>query len=135
MNYLYSAIMTKTASSTLSTDVGGRIYHGQAPDGAEFPYVVFNVISNLPEYPGGATMDEYLMEFSIYSVSQGETEVTTILTDLRTLFDNCTLTITGSTLVYFIRGNFTEIIEEITTPTGTGSVKHYAQEYNLITVK
>lgn len=135
MNYLLAAITTKFSGSTVSSDVGGRIFLDEAPEGTEFPYIVFNEVTNIPEYPGYQTMDEYLFDFSIYSDSQSASQVTTVLADLRTLLDDCSLTITGSTLVYFIRGNLTTLIEEITTPTGTGSVKHYIQEYSLTTVK
>ncbi len=134
MKALLDAIDTKRNGSALDTSVGGRIYLDEAPEGAEFPYVVAQIISNVPEYPGGKTIEGALIQFSIFSASKDYTEITGILTNLRSLYDDCSLTITGETLIYFIRGNLTTMVEEVTNA-GTVGVKHYAQEYELSTVK
>lgn len=135
MDVLLKAIWGKLSGSTLWTLVGGRIYLERAPQNTEFPYVVFFIISDLPEYPGNKTMEDILMQFSIFSTAAGSVEINAILSALRTLYDDCTLTMAGETLIYFIRANFTSIMEEISTPSGTVGVKHYAQEYELSTVK
>lgn len=135
MDVLLKAIWGKLSGSTLWTLVGGRVYLERAPQNTEFPYVVFFIISDLPEYPGNKTMEDILMQFSIFSTAAGSVEINAILSALRTLYDDCTLTMAGETLIYFIRANFTSIMEEISTPSGTVGVKHYAQEYELSTVK
>lgn len=132
---IFTALMTKFAGSAFSTDVGGRIYLDEAPAGAQFPYCVFFIVSDIPQYPGNKTMESILIQFSLFSTSQAVAEITTMLTDLRALLDDCSLTITSSTLVYFIRENFTTQFEDITTPDGTVGVRHYIQEYEISTVK
>lgn len=136
MKNLTTAIYSKMTSSTnLYTDIGGRLYKGEAPEGAEFPYVVFFIVSDVPEYPGGKTIEQSLIQFSIFSSASSSTEVETILTDLRALYDDCSLSITSNTLIYFIRENLTTMRDDITTTAGTVGIWHYSQEYNIWTVK
>lgn len=134
MNALFQAIMTKIAGSALSTDVGGRIYLDQAPEGSDYPCVVFFVVSSIPDWFLSGKFEDIILQFSIFSTSESSSEISTILTDMRSLFDDCSLTITGQTLINFERGNLTTIMEEVTTPNGTSAVKHYAQEYRVKTL-
>lgn len=135
MKNLTTAIYGKLSGSTLAADIGGRLYKGEAPEDAEFPYVVFFVVSNVPEYPGGKTIEQVLIQFSLFSSASGSTEIEDMLTNLRTLYDDVVLTITGNTEIYFIRGNFTALRDEITTASGTVGVWHYVQEYEMQMVK
>ncbi len=135
MNNLLTATMTKLSGSAFSTDVGGRIFLSQAPEGCEFPYAVFFIVSDVPEYPGGKTIEDLMFQFSLFSTSESATEITTMLTDLHTILDDCVLTITGYSPIYFIRGNLTTMVEDVTTPIGTSTVKHWAQGYNIMNVK
>lgn len=135
MKALTTAIFSKLSGSTLSADIGGRLFKHEAPEGAEYPYAVYMVVSNTPEYPGGKTIEKYLVQFSLFSAASGSTEVEDMLTHLRTLYDDCTLTIIGNTSIYFVRGNFSPMREEHTTPAGTVGVWHYMQEYNGWMVK
>lgn len=124
-----------TSATSLYTDIGGRLYKGEAPEGAEFPYIVFFVVADIPEYPGGKTIEQVLLQFSLFSSASSSIEIEDMLTHLRTLYDDCSLTITDNTLIYFIRGNLTTMRDEITTPTGTVGVWHFAQEYEGWMVK
>ena len=135
MKNLTTAIYGKLAGSAFSSDIGGRLYKGYAPDGAVFPYAVFFVVSDAPEYPGGKTIDEVLVQFSLFSTASGSTEIEDMLTHLRSLYDDCSMTIAGNTLIYFIRGNMTPMRAEITTPSGTVGAWHYSQEYEIQIVK
>lgn len=132
---LTTAIYSKFSGSALSTDVGGRMFKLEAPQDTEMPYVVFFVVSNVPQYPGGKTIEEFMIQFSLFSSASSSTEVEDILTHLRSLYDDVVLTITGNTSIYFIRGNFTAMRDEITTASGTVGVWHYVQEYDGWMVK
>lgn len=135
MKNLTTAIYSKFNGSALDTDIGGRLYKAEAPDGAEFPYAVYFVLSDVPEYPGGKTIEQFWIQFSLFSSAAGSTEVEDMLTHLRTLYDDCVLTITGNTPIYFMRGNFISMRDEIATAAGTIGVWHYVQEYDGWMVK
>jgi hypothetical protein len=129
MDGLLTAIMTKTTGSALSTDVGGRIYLDDAPDGSTFPYVTFQIISGNPDDSFQEKVDEFIFQFSLFSASSGAAEITDMYNDLRTLFDDCTLTISGVTFASMQRQSLTTMIEEITVTDATQRVRHWAVEY------
>lgn len=134
MKPLTDAIFAKLSGSTLATLIGDRLFKGEAPAGTPFPYVVFFVVSDYPEYPGGKTIERVLLQFSIFSAASGPSEAESILSALRTLYDDVVLTITGYTSIFFIRGNLTTMRDEVTS-NGTVGVWHYAQEYEIQIVK
>lgn len=135
MKALSQAIFTKLSGSAFSTDIGGRLYKGQAPDGAEFPYAVYFTVSDVPEYPGGKTIEQILLQFDLFSSASSSAEIEDMLTHLRALYDDVVLTITGYTSIYFIRGNHIPMRDEVTTTAGTVGVWHYVQEYEIQMVK
>lgn len=136
MKNLTTAIFGKmTAGTDLYAEVGGRLYKGRAPDAAEYPYVVYFVVTDIPEYPGTKTIERVRIQFSLYSSESSSGEVEDMLVDLRSLYDDCSMTITANTLIYFIRENLATMKEDHTTPAGTVGVWHYAQEYNVMIVR
>jgi hypothetical protein len=135
MNNLLTAIMTKTTGSALSSAVGGRIFLDDAPQGAEFSYVVFFIVSDVPQDTFTEYLDDVLIQFSIFSASEGATEITTIYNDLIALFDNCALTITSDIHISMMRQNLTTMVEDITTVSGATKVKHWAVDYSVMLTK
>jgi hypothetical protein len=135
MKNLTTAIYLKFTGSALDTLINGNLFKSEAPENTDMPYVVYFVVSDIPEYPGGKTIEKFDIQFSIFSSASSSSEVEDILTTLRALYDDCVLTITGNTPIYFIRENFTAMRDEITTTAGTAGVWHYVQEYSGWMVK
>jgi len=133
MKNLLAAIMTKVSGSSLSSDVGGRIYLDQAPEGCEFPYAVMQIVSDVPDHTFTEDFENIIIQFSLFSSSSGATEITGMFADLKTLFDECSLTITGSTLVWMKRTNLTTMVDDITVSDGTQQVRHWAVDYEVMT--
>ena len=139
MKNLLAAIFGKTSGSALSSDVGGRIYLDEAPAGCEFPYVVFQIVTASKEKTFTEEFRDTLIQFSLFSISQGVTEITTIYKDLIALFDECALTIppTGTVtdiLVWMREANLVTMVDEITTTEGTGTLKHWAIDFEVKTL-
>ena len=135
MKDLLAAIMTKTSGSALSTDVGGRIFEGVAPEESAFPYVVITIVTDYQVDTFKNKLEEVIVQFSLYSISQGLTEITTMFADLKTLFDDAALTITGSSQVIIYRENLTTMQDEFTTTQGTAWGRHWAVDYRIVTQK
>ena len=130
---LLAAIVNKYVGSALSYGVGGRIFLDVAPEGTEYPYIVFTVISDTPDKTFTEVYEDVLIQFSIYSASASAAEIGTIYADLIALFDECALTISGSTLVWMWRSNLATMVDDITTPAGTSTVKHWAVDFDVKT--
>lgn len=130
---LLTAIKSKFTGSALSTDVGGRIYPDDAQPGAQLPYVVYFVVSSVPDRTFTERYANTMIQFSLFSSSGGVTEIATMYNDLKTLFDECSLTITGNTLVWMREQIVNPMINEVTTVDGLQSVRHWACDYEVLT--
>ena len=136
MKNLTTAVFAKCAVGTsLYTAVGGRIYKGRAPETTVYPYVVFFVVTDVPGKTFTEDYEDVLFQFSLFSSTSGTTEVENMFTYLKALYDECSLTITGNTLVWMKRGNATLLAEEHTTASGTTEVWHYAVDYSILMSK
>lgn len=134
MNYLLQAIITKISGSALFNDVGGRVYCGKAQQGAEFPYIVFFSVGGYIERTFTERYSEYQIQFSLFSASESLVEISTMHKDLISLFDECSMSITGSTLQWMRQvGEPQQMVDEITTPTGEAAIHHWAQDFNVRT--
>ena len=133
MNNLLTSIMAKTSGSALSTAVGGRIFEGVAPEGTEFPYVVITIVTDIQADTFKSKLEDVTIQFSLYSISQGLTEITGIFSNLKTLFDDAVLTITNNYHILISRQNLTTMFDDITTPEGTVGLRHWAVDYWIIT--
>jgi len=133
---LLTAIFGKTAGSTLSTSVGGRIFLDEAPADSEFPYAVFQVVNTSPERTFTEDFEETSIQFSIYSDSLSATEISTIQGYLDSLFDEgSTFAVTGSTLIWMRRNNTVTMTDNITTDSGTFTLRHWATDFDILVSK
>ncbi len=124
MKNLLTALASKAAGSALSTDVGGRIYLDEARQGAELPYVVVSIVSNVPDDCFAKDGESVLVQFSLFSDSESVTEIGTMYTDLKALYDDCSLTITGYSLVWMRRQSLVTMYED--------GVRHWVVDYEII---
>jgi hypothetical protein len=135
MNNLLSAIMTTCSGSALSAAVGGRIFEGESPEGSEFPYVVISIVTDAQADTFKDKLEDITIQFSLYSISKGLTEITGMFANLKTLFDDAVLTITNNYHILISRQNLTTMFDDITTPEGTVGLRHWAVDYWIITEK
>jgi len=134
LNYLFTAIMTKTVGSSLSSSVGGRIFLDYAQEGTEYPYIVFFIVAGNPNRTFTERFTETLIQFSIYSASPGAAEITGIYNNLKALFDECLMTITGSTLVWIKEQSLMTMVDEVEViPDTTTQIRHWACDYEVLT--
>lgn len=112
-------------------DVAGRVYYDEAPQGAQFPYVVYSIVSAVPERTFTEEYRNILVQVSLFAA--GATEISTMYNDLKTLLDEYSMTITGNTLVWMRENNLTTMVEDVTTVDGLQRVKHWAVDYEVLT--
>ncbi len=99
MKALFDALVTKftaTPHNDIYTDMGGKIYLDQAIQSATFPYLVYGLVADNPEYL--MALEEngiFLIQFSLFSTDQSATNIESYYTHLKSLYDNCTLSVTG----------------------------------------
>lgn len=138
MKNFYTALMTyfnaTTAGShnTFWNDIGGRLYQGIAPARAEYPYCVFTHVISTQIDTFKNDIDNIVIQFSIFS-DKSCADVLDNMTHLKSLFDDCSLTITGGMLVSFYHLIDGLTSEEVTTTTpGVQNIWHYHVDYNAV---
>jgi len=109
------------------------MYKGRAPAGTPFPFVVFSVISDLSRPTFTEQYEDVLLQFSLFSATGSTTEIEDMFTHLKALYDECALTITGSSLVWMRRSGAHFMVEDGPDPNAAENIWHYAVEYDILT--
>ena len=133
MNNLLTGIYGKLTGSNFSSYVGGRVYLDRAPAGVEYPYCVFSIVSGNPDWTFKESFEDTYIQFSLFSASSSATEITTMYSYLKSLYDDCSMTITSNTLIWFRRQNLATMTEDITVGDATQQVRHWAVDYHVMT--
>ena len=135
MDALLAAIYSKLTGSALSSDVGGRVYLDEAPAGCEFPYIVFFIVSGVPDNVFNKYGESVMIQFSLFSDSAGAAEITDMFNDLTAIYDDAQLTVTGYSMIIMERQNLVTMVEEIETTEGKQAVKRWAVDYEAVIQK
>lgn len=134
MKNLTTAIFSKMSGSDFANAIGGRLYKGQAPDDTQFPYAVYRVVTGMPERTFSERYENVTVQFTLVSSASGSTEIEDMFTHLKALYDECALSITGSTLVWMRISNYTGAMrEEHTTATGSQFVWVTHCDFEILT--
>jgi len=129
MNILRPAIEAKVVGSAIETDVSGRFYYETTAD-TVYPRICFSRVVSTPDNSFNQKGATVLIQFDLYSVkSSGISIMETMEVDLRSLFDDCDLTLSGNRLVGFAWTNTMSMDEDVTLPDGTFTVVHTIVEY------
>ena len=103
MKELFTGIYSKYSGNEALKAVITGFYFTEAPQDAVMPYVVYNLVSNVPDWTFTEDMENSLLQFSIFDDSSSSTTINTIYEKLTALFDWCVLTIEGYSHIYMKR--------------------------------
>ncbi len=109
------------------------MYKSQAPENTEFPYAVYRVVTNTPERTFSEDYENTTIQFSLFSIASGTTEIEGMFTNLKTLYDEQSFSITGSTLIWMRRATTVFNVEDHITPNGTQRVWAYHVDFEIMT--
>jgi len=129
---LTTAIYSQISGSDFASDIGSRFFKGQAPEGTVYPYAVYQVVSDVQNNTFSNDHEDVIIQFSLYSSASGTTQIENMLTHLKALYDECSMSITDETLIWFKRDNAVFQVEDHTTPSGTQRVWAWYVDYRVI---
>jgi hypothetical protein len=104
MTDLFAAIMTRYTNVALSSLLTG-LWNTQAPQDAVFPYGVFQLISDVPDWTFSENLENILLQFNLFSDTSDPVEICNLFELLKTAFDFLDLTIANYETVSMIREN------------------------------
>ena len=131
---LTAAIWGRLAGSALSAHIANRMFKGQAPKGVDYPYAVFFVVSDVPDHTFTEDFEDVILQFSLFSMASGTTEIENMYDDLKTLYDECEFSIEEEELIWMRESNSIFLVEDHTTPMGTRRVWVYHVEFEIKTL-
>ena len=108
MNELFTAIYNKYNDDTSHgayTNMGGRFYLNKAPQNATFPYCVYFEVVEVSEVDFTENREDFTIQFNVFSQNNSATEAGTILGNMKSLFDDCSLTVTDWSHIHMQRRN------------------------------
>ena len=134
MNSLFRGIWDRFSTTTGSgfyNDVSGRMYHNKAPQAATFPYCVYFSVYDFDELDFTDEREDFLIQFNIFSQNNSASEAGDLLEALKTMFDNCSLTVTNWRHLNFQRDNVTPNNDISQVPPVMG----YSVQYDVLLEK
>lgn len=114
LSALFTAIQTKyTGNAALVAALPGGLYQTEAPAGwTTYPYGTYFIVSAVPEYTFTHTIEQPVIQFNIFDDDASDATLNDVEDKLTTLFDNCTLTVTGYSFISMIRRNTFHLRED-----------------------
>ena len=134
MNSLFTAIYDRFSSTTSSgfyNDISGRLRHNKASQGDTFPYCVYFSVSDIDELDFTDEREDFTLQFDIFTQKNSGTEAGNLLESLKTMFDNCSLTVTGWNHLQFQRKQIYPNNDFSQDP----SIQGYSVEYDVLLEK
>ena len=103
MKELFTGIYTKFSNDGDLSGVVTGMYFTEAPQDAVMPYVVYNLVSNVGDWTYTESMENSLIQFSIFDDHSSSVTINDIYEKLKTCYDWEILTVTGYNFIYMKR--------------------------------
>lgn len=129
----FTAVDGTGSQNAFYTAINGQLFEDEAPEGTQYPYAVYSVVAAPKERSFTEIYTNILLQLSIFSSNMDSSEIKGLYQKAAALFDECSLSVTGSTLVWMREENLTTLIEEVTTPTGTDRIRAYHMDFEVKT--
>lgn len=114
MNAIDTGLRATLCGGTVLTNMlagTASVYHIRAPDGASYPYVLFDVQGGGPENINPSDLGNYVYYVRAYTTT-GATNASQIHDQVRALLDKAALTVTGYTNIWTRLETELEIVDE-----------------------
>lgn len=132
LTVLKTALYNALVASTVNTRVSGKIYTKKAPAGTALPYLVFSVVSIVPQDTFKSKIDDYNLQFTFFSSSSSDAEIHNIYDALIAALDDAVLTLTGGTQCLLTRENTIFSEDDVPTKDGLEEVARCDVDYSII---
>ena len=104
MTDLFAAIMVRYADVSLASSLTG-LWNTEAPQNVVFPYGVFALISDVPDWTFGEDIENCLLQFNLFSNESDPIQICVLFELLKTAFDFHGLTIDNYETISMVREN------------------------------
>ena len=110
------------AGNDLKNILSGMFFE-KAPQGQTYPYGVYHLTSNRPNWTYTEDMRNFIIDFNLYDNSSSSTNINSAYEELKKLYDWTTLSVTGWSSIYMKR--------ELDNLTRDNDIWNYFVQYRL----
>jgi hypothetical protein len=124
----FTAVDGSGVHTDFYTLLQGRLYQDWADDEPQYPYAVYQIVSAPKVQTFSDDYREITIQLSLYSNNPSSAEIKELYFKASVLYDEVSISITGSTLIWIRENNLVTFTEDIPTTNGITKVRHYAME-------
>ena len=129
LNELNKGIYDKLNVSSITDLLNGGINHYKAPQGTQFPFIVYFIVTDVRADTFDNWRDDILLQIDIFSDSNSAEEAENIAEKVAAQMDEASITATGYNVFFCQRGETRLFWEE------ENSVFHKVMEYRIVMSK
>ena len=129
MNPLLTGIFTKFNAlphNTFYNAISGQLYTRIAPQGTAYPYAVLDIVTGIGDWNFTHEFDDIDIQFNLFGQSTSETEIGDLYTKLRSLYDDCALTVVGYTHLFMQYDQYWSLTN------AEDSIRQYTVQYHIL---
>lgn len=93
MKALFQAIYIVFQGSALDESLDGKLFPDETPQGKRLPYGIYSMTSAVAGYTFTDVHERVLLQFDLYAAT--DVDADDLYEDLKALFDDCSLSVTG----------------------------------------
>lgn len=106
---VYKKFTDSTGASSLYAALNGGLYNTEAPQEATRPYAIFYLVSDVPHWTFDATMENSLLQFTIYDENPSVENIGDLYDKLTSLYDWAKLSSTGNYNPIYMKREFSSL--------------------------
>ena len=112
--------------NTFKTGISGNLFSRYAPQNTPFPYAVLDIVTGIGDWNFTQDFDDVDLQISLFSQSTSETEIGTLYSTLRALYDDCALTVVGYTHLFMQYDQYWSLSNP------GENIRQYTVQYNIL---
>lgn len=119
------------ANTAIYTDLNGQLFNTYAPRGTQYPYAVFSLVSDVPDWTFTDDEERIVVQFSIFDNSESALNVCQYFSDLDAIYHEAILTLADYECIYCFR----EMSHLLREEEVEGGIWHYVIQYRILLQK
>ena len=122
---LYKKFTDNQTTGSLHDILGGKLHPIEAPQGSTYPYGVYHLISDVPEYTFNETIENAIIQFNLFDDDNSAKDINTAFTALTDLYDWKTIPFSTDYTSIYMQRELSYLLRE-------SGVWNYMIQYRLV---
>ncbi len=122
---------TPPVNTAIYNDLGGQLFNTFAPQGTNYPFAVFQLVSDVPDWTFSDDEENIIVQFNIFDNSESSLNICNYFSDLDAIYHQAILTLTDYECIYCFR-ELSHLLRDNETE---GGIWQYMVQYRILLQK